>query len=308
MKIKLYLTTTLVISALLLVTSCSKKPQTIEEKAKAEVQSFFDAIDKGEVLTYLYNSDYVEDREFLNQVVNTAAKNLDEDIYNQAMYTLGSLAEVIDIQSDNISLQIIDSLKEINEREEFTTEETIDAHTQSIYSGVDSISEALKTTSQIKFEDLHKHNAFEKLITKFDKSASAILSMYIFSRGPKSADDLTFIKVDEATVSITYKDYYDSPLFLRMNNGKWELYEDIDDEEMICFKLNHEEKLEILKDISDEFKIDTSDSEGEYEKAKIIQSLKLIENSFTPLKEKMEYETFEKNIGDIGALLMMLMM
>lgn len=306
MKTKLYLTITLVISALLLVTGCSKKPQTIEEKAKAEVQSFFDAIDKGEVLTYLYNSDYVEDREFLNQVVNTAAKNLDEDIYNQAMHTLGSFAEVIDIQSNNISLQIVDSLKEINEHEEFTTEETIDAHTQSINSGVDSISEALKNISQIKFEDLHKHNAFEKLITKFDKSASAILSMYIFSLGgPKSADDLTFTKVDEATVSITYKDYYDSPLFLRMNNGKWELYEDIDDEEMICFKLNHEEKFEILKDISDEFKIDTSDPESEYEKAKIIQSLKLIENSFTPLKEKMEYETFEKNIG---ALLMMLMM
>lgn len=301
------ITLTILATILLFSFGCSKKPQTIEEKAKAEVQSFFDAIDEGVVLTYLYNSDYVEDREFLNQVVNTAAKNLDEDIYNQAMHTVGSFAEVIDIQSDNISLVIIDSLKEINELEEFTTEETIDAHTQSINSGVDSISEALKTTSQIKFEDLHKHNAFEKLITKFDKSASAILSMYIFSLGgPKSADDLTFIKVDEATVSITYKDYYDSPLFLRLNNEKWELYEFLD-EEKICFKPSNEDKVEILNEIAAGLRCDENDEDGIYEKAKAIQELKLIEESFAPLKEKMEYESFEKTVDIFMFMLMMIL-
>ncbi|MBQ8570503.1 MAG: hypothetical protein IJ444_03205 [Kiritimatiellae bacterium] len=301
------ITLTILATILLFSFGCSKKPQTIEEKAKAEVQSFFDAIDEGVVLTYLYNSDYVEDREFLNQVVNTAAKNLDEDIYNQAMHTVGSFAEVIDIQSDNISLVIIDSLKEINELEEFTTEETIDAHTQSINSGVDSISEALKTTSQIKFEDLHKHNAFEKLITKFDKSASAILSMYIFSLGgPKSADDLTFIKVDEATVSITYKDYYDSPLFLRLNNEKWELYEFLD-EEKICFKPSNEDKVEILNEIAAGLRSDENDEDGIYEKAKAIQELKLIEESFAPLKEKMEYESFETTVNMFIFMLMMML-
>ena len=107
MKTKLYLTTTLVISALLLVTGCSKKPQTIEEKAKAEVQSFFDAIDDGKILSYTYNSDILEDRDFLDQMLNIAAKNLDEDIYNQGAKTLQSLCEVADKQAENIALNLL---------------------------------------------------------------------------------------------------------------------------------------------------------------------------------------------------------
>jgi PBP1b-binding outer membrane lipoprotein LpoB len=109
------ITLTILATILLFSFGCSKKPQTIEEKAKAEVQSFYDAIDDGKFLSHTYNSDFIEDRVFLNQMVNTAAKNIDEDIFNQAMQTIGSLAEVVRIQSDNITTYIVKTLIAANE-------------------------------------------------------------------------------------------------------------------------------------------------------------------------------------------------
>ncbi len=302
------ITLTILATILLFSFGCSKKPQTIEEKAKAEVQSFYDAIDDGKFLSHTYNSDFIEDRVFLNHIVNTAVKNTDEDIFNQAMQTIGSFADVISIQSDNITTYIVKTLiAAIEESDSDFSEEEIIANEKEIAKGVKSFANTLKNISSIKFEELHKHNAFEYLISKFDKSISMALKSFISTTDfPKSADDLTFIEVDSNTAKILYKDNFDSPLFLRLNNEKWELYEFLD-EEKICFKPSNEDKVEILNEIAAGLRCDENDEDGIYEKAKAIQELKLIEESFAPLKEKMEYESFEKTVDIFMFMLMMIL-
>lgn len=299
------ITLTILATILLFSFGCSKKPQTIEEKAKAEVQSFYDAIDEGVVLTYLYNSDYVEDREFLNQIVNIIAKNLDEDIYNQGTITLRSLCEVADIQAENIALNLLLMNLDTKDREDKDIRAKLEKLAKENAKQIKQIAAIVSKLTHTKYETLHKHNAFEQIISKIDKQTSELICDFLTEKcNIKSAKNFKYIKLDESTVKIEFTEssnIYDVLGFLHLtlkkNGEKWNLYDH--NNEQIIFKVDQVNKDETFREIASALYFDSVSPEGQIDKAKKIQLLKMLDESLNPLKEEMEYEDFELSLSQL---------
>ena len=291
-------------TTLLFSIGCSNEPKTIEGQAKAELQTYFDAIEDGEFLSTIYNSEVMEDRVFLDQMVNTAAKNLDEDIYYQGAKTLRSLCEVADTQAENIALYMLlqDITEDSKEDEEVLAE--IKKQAQISSKQIKQFAKVITAISYTKFETLHEHDAFKQIISKIDKPTSKLIEDILKNNMlPTSAEDFTYTKLDETTVVIAqgtkiYSDLYNttfySTLKLRKNGEKWEYFDGNDDQ--IILKVDQEVKEESLY-------FDSVSPEGQIDKAKKIQMLKLFDESLTPLKEKMEYEDFETSLSQLMVFL-----
>lgn len=297
-----YLSTLLVCLSLILSSGCVKEqPKTIEEKAMAEVQSFYDALNDGFILTHIYKSDFIKDKDFLNQAINVAAYNFDEDIYNQLVITLKNLSALAETQAYNIALFYV------NEKSEFDSEEN-DLYsrppTQKEKQEIIMVEQLIKNIAALslqiadtKFEDLHKHNAFEYLISKLDKPASELFktSIAYFGYFPKSINDILITKVNEQNVMIIFKKDPDLPLFLELEDNKWKLFDS--SEEQICFAYDLDEKKEILSEIASSLRIDTSDRDAQIDKAKMIQTLKLFDESIDPIVNEKDPERFAESFA-----------
>lgn len=298
-------------TTLLFSIGCSNEPKTIEGQAKAELQTYFDAIEDGEFLSTIYNSEVMEDRVFLDQMVNTAAKNLDEDIYYQGAKTLRSLCEVADTQAENIALYMLlqDITEDSKEDEEVLAE--IKKQAQISSKQIKQFAKIITAISYTKFETLHEHDAFKQIISKIDKPTSKLIEDILKNNMfPTSAEDFTYTKLDETTVVIAqgtkiYSDLYNttfySTLKLRKNGEKWEYFDGNDDQ--IILKVDQEVKEESFKEIASMLYFDSVSPEGQIDKAKKIQMLKLFDESLTPLKEKMEYEDFETSLSQLMVFL-----
>ena len=298
-------------TTLLFSIGCSNEPKTIEGQAKAELQTYFDAIEDGEFLSTIYNSEVMEDRVFLDQMVNTAAKNLDEDIYYQGAKTLRSLCEVADTQAENIALyMLLQNITEDSKEDEEVLAE-IKKQAQISSKQIKQFAKGITAISYTKFETLHEHDAFKQIISKIDKPTSKLIEDILKNNMlPTSAEDFTYTKLDETTVVIAqgtkiYSDLYNttfySTLKLRKNGEKWEYFDGNDDQ--IILKVDQEVKEESFKEIASMLYFDSVSPEGQIDKAKKIQMLKLFDESLTPLKEKMEYEDFETSLSQLMVFL-----
>lgn len=298
-------------TTLLFSIGCSNEPKTIEGQAKAELQTYFDAIEDGEFLSTIYNSEVMEDRVFLDQMVNTAAKNLDEDIYYQGAKTLRSLCEVADTQAENIALYMLlqDITEDSKEDEEVLAE--IKKQAQISSKQIKQFAKVITAISYTKFETLHEHDAFKQIISKIDKPTSKlIVDLLKNNKLPSSADGFTYTKIDDTTVVIKQKTEKDSDLYnttyystlkLRKNGEKWDYFDN--NNEHIIFKIDQEIKERAFKEIASMLYFDSVSPEGQIDKAKKIQMLKLFDESLTPLKEKMEYEDFETSLSQLMVFL-----
>ena len=305
--------TTLAIT-LLFSFGCSNKPKTIEEQAKAEVQKVFDAIDDGKILSYTYKSDVLEDREFLDQMINIAAKNLDEDIYNQGAKTLRSLCEVADKQAENIALNLLLMNLDTNllpmdldtkDREDKDIRAKLEKEAKENAKQIKQIAAIISKLTHTEYETLHKHNAFEQIISKIDKPTSELIHSFLTKNcNLKSAKSFNYIKMDETTVKIEFtesSDIYDALGFLHLtlkkNGEKWELFDH--NNEQIIFKVDQKIKEESFKEIASSLYFESVSPEGQIEKARKIQMLTLFEQSLAPLKEEMTYDDFELSLSQL---------
>lgn len=296
--------TTLAIT-LLFSFGCSNKPKTIEEQAKAEVQKVFDAIDDGKILSYTYKSDVLEDREFLDQMINIAAKNLDEDIYNQGAKTLRSLCEVADKQAENIALNLLLMDLDTKDKEDKDMRAKLEKEAKENAKQIKQIAAIVSKLTHTKYETLHKHNAFEQMISKIDKPTSELIHSFLTKNcNLKSAKSFNYIKIDETTVKIEFtksSDIYDALGFLHLtlkkNGEKWELFDH--NNEQIIFKVDQEVKDETFREIALSLYFESVSPEGQIEKARKIQMLTLFEQSLAPLKEEMTYDDFELSLSQL---------
>lgn len=305
------ITLAILATTLLFSVGCSNEPKTIEDQAKAEIQTYYDAIEDGKFLSTIYNSNIMEDRIYLDQLVNTAAKNLDEDIYYQGATTLRSLCEVADTQAENIALYMLlqDITDESKENEE--TLAAIKKQAQNNSKQIKQIAEIISAISYTKFETLHEHDAFKQIISKIDTPTSKlIVDLLKNNKLPSSADGFTYTKIDDTTVVITQTTEKDSTQFnttfystlkLRKNGKKWDYFDN--NNEHIIFKIDQEIKERAFKEIASTLYFDSVSPEGQIDKAKKIQMLKLFDESLSPLKEKMEYEDFERSLSQLMVFL-----
>lgn len=299
------ITLTILATILLFSFGCSKKPQTIEEKAKAEVQKVFDVIDDGKILSYTYKSDILEDRDFLDQMLNIAAKNLDEDIYNQGAKTLQSLCEVADKQAENIALNLLLMNLDTKDREDKDIRAKLEKLAKENAKQIKQIAAIVSKLTHTKYETLHKHNAFEQIISKIDKQTSELICDFLTEKcNIKSAKNFKYIKLDESTVKIEFTEssnIYDVLGFLHLtlkkNGEKWNLYDH--NNEQIIFKVDQVNKDETFREIASALYFDSVSPEGQIEKARKIQMLTLFEQSLVPLKEEMTYDDFELSLSQL---------
>lgn len=301
---KKFILTTLAIT-LLFSFGCSNKPKTIEEQAKVEVQKAFDALDDGKILSYTYKSDVLEDREFLDQMINIAAKNLDEDIYNQGAKTLRSLCEVADKQAENIALNLLLMDLDTKYKEDKDMRAKLEKEAKENAKQIKQIAAIVSKLTHTKYETLHKHNAFEQIISKIDKPTSELIHSFLTKNcNLKSAKSFNYIKIDETTVKIEFtesSDIYDALGFLHLtlkkNGEKWELFDH--NNEQIIFKVDQEVKDETFREIVSSLYFESVSPEGQIEKARKIQMLTLFDESLAPLKEEMTYEDFELSLSQL---------
>lgn len=273
---------------------CGKNPQsaptqpTIEVQAKAEMGRIFAAINDGKFLTYIYNSTIAEDHDFFNQYVNVAARNIDYDIYCQTMIVIKSFSKVLEINAENVAdCEILAS--ETEKLNDGNTELLQEIHQNKVDS-IMLISQLIAALADINFEDLHRYNAFEIILSKIDEPMSKIYKSWI---GVKSEEDFTYTKIDENTVKVMPQSNFtfQEGLILKLVNGKWEFYEV--NGEKISFDFTIEEKELLFQDIGETFYFDTSTPEAQIEKAQKIHMLTMFNESLVPLMGNIDQESFE---------------